>query len=76
MVDFISVFDAAGRVFPIFNVADSALVCGVVLAILLELTGRHRDGTGRVAGRRRAGAARRPGRKAAADGGRETAEAG
>lgn len=45
VVDFISVFDAHGRVFPVFNVADSALVCGVGLAILLELTGRHRDGT-------------------------------
>ena len=45
VVDFISVFDAHGRVFPVFNVADSSLVCGVTLAILLELTGRHRDGT-------------------------------
>ena len=33
------------RYFPIFNVADSALFCGVVLAILLEFTGRRRDGT-------------------------------
>ncbi len=44
VVDFISVFDEAGRVFPIFNVADSALFCGVVLAIVLEFTGRHRSG--------------------------------
>ena len=34
-----------GETFPIFNVADSALFCGVVLAILLEFTGRRRDGT-------------------------------
>jgi signal peptidase II len=47
VVDFISVFDPAGRAFPIFNVADSALFCGVVLAFILELTGRGRDG-GRV----------------------------
>jgi len=50
VVDMISLFDPAGRFFPpgaIFNVADSALFCGVVLAILLELTGRHRDGTRR-----------------------------
>ncbi len=45
VVDFISLFDDHGQAFAIFNVADSALVCGVVLAILLELTGRRRDGT-------------------------------
>ncbi|HEX6871303.1 MAG TPA: signal peptidase II [Micromonosporaceae bacterium] len=45
VVDFLSLFDEAGRVWPIFNVADSALFCGVVLAIFLEFTGRRRDGT-------------------------------
>jgi signal peptidase II len=45
VVDFISVFDAHGQGFPVFNLADSALTIGVALAILLELTGRHRDGT-------------------------------
>ncbi|WP_341716888.1 signal peptidase II [Micromonospora sp. FIMYZ51] len=45
VVDMISVFDPYGRVFPIFNVADSALVCGVVLAVVLEFTGRQRDGS-------------------------------
>jgi len=45
VVDFISVFAEDGRVFPIFNAADSALFCGVVLAIYLEFTGRRRDGT-------------------------------
>ena len=45
VIDFISVFSNDGHVFPIFNAADSALTCGVVLAILLELTGRRRDGT-------------------------------
>lgn len=45
VVDMISVFDPYGRVFPVFNLADSALVCGVSLAVLLELTGRQRDGT-------------------------------
>jgi signal peptidase II len=44
-VDFISVFGPNGQYFPIFNAADSALCCGVALAILLELTGRRRDGT-------------------------------
>ena len=45
VVDFISVFDDGGRVFPVFNVADSALCVGVALAVLLELTGRRVDGT-------------------------------
>jgi signal peptidase II len=45
VVDFISVFDDAGAVWPIFNVADSSLFCGVVLVVLLEFTGRGRDGT-------------------------------
>jgi signal peptidase II len=45
VIDFISVFSDDGQAFPIFNAADSALCCGVALAILLELTGRRRDGT-------------------------------
>jgi signal peptidase II len=40
VVDFISVFKPHGEVFAIFNLADSALVCGVILIVLLELTGR------------------------------------
>jgi signal peptidase II len=44
VIDFISVFDQGGRAFPVFNAADSALCIGVGLAILLELTGRRRDG--------------------------------
>jgi signal peptidase II len=54
VVDFFSVFSDDGHVFPIFNVADSALCCGVVLAILLELRGHRRDGT------RATGPARQP----------------
>lgn len=45
VVDFISLFDPYGQVWPVFNLADSALTCGVLLAIVLELTGRRRDGT-------------------------------
>lgn len=45
VVDFLSLFDPHGQVWPIFNVADMALVCGVALAILLELMGRQRDGS-------------------------------
>jgi len=33
------------RVFPVFNVADSCLVVGVCLAVLLELQGRRIDGS-------------------------------
>jgi signal peptidase II len=46
----ISLFDPYGRVWPVFNIADSSLVIGVLLAVWLELTGRRRDGT-RVSGR-------------------------
>ncbi len=45
VVDMVSVFDERGRVFPVFNVADSALCVGVAVIVLLELTGRRRDGT-------------------------------
>lgn len=45
VVDMVSLFDPYGQVWPIFNLADSALVCGVALALALELTGRQRDGT-------------------------------
>jgi signal peptidase II len=45
VVDMVSVFGPYGEHFPVFNLADSSLVCGVVLAILLELSGRQRDGS-------------------------------
>ncbi|WP_020521927.1 signal peptidase II [Catelliglobosispora koreensis] len=45
VVDFFSLFDPHGQVFPIFNVADMALTFGVILLVLLELTGRQRDGS-------------------------------
>jgi signal peptidase II len=44
VVDMISLFNPYGQVWPVFNLADSSLVCGVLLAVLLELTGRQRDG--------------------------------
>ncbi|HEY9475848.1 MAG TPA: signal peptidase II, partial [Mycobacteriales bacterium] len=49
VVDWISVLDPHGSVWPIFNVADSAIVCGGVLAIVLATLGIELDGRrGRV----------------------------
>ncbi len=45
VVDFLSVFAPDGRVFPVFNVADSAIVCGGILGALLALRGIEFDGT-------------------------------
>lgn len=45
VVDFISVFHPHGGYFAIFNLADSSLVIGVCLVILLELRGRRIDGS-------------------------------
>ncbi|MGY1842935.1 signal peptidase II [Modestobacter sp. SYSU DS0875] len=44
VVDFISLFDPYGDVWPIFNVADSAIVCGGVLGALLAFRGVEFDG--------------------------------
>jgi signal peptidase II len=45
VVDMISVFAPHGERFAVFNIADSCLFVGVCLAVLLELTGRQRDGS-------------------------------
>ncbi|HKE64994.1 MAG TPA: signal peptidase II [Micromonosporaceae bacterium] len=45
VVDFIALFNGSAHGFAIFNVADSCLTIGVILAVLLELLGRHRDGS-------------------------------
>lgn len=39
VVDWISLFDAQGRVWPVFNVADASIVCGGILAVGLMLFG-------------------------------------
>lgn len=60
VVDMVSVFGPYGEYFPVFNLADSSLFCGVCLAVLLELTGRQRDGSrvhsGRTGGTESTGA--------------------
>ncbi|WP_396349642.1 signal peptidase II [Geodermatophilus sp. DSM 44513] len=53
VVDFVSVFAPDGEVYPVFNVADAAIVCGGVLGVVLALRGVEFDGTrstGRDAG--------------------------
>jgi signal peptidase II len=45
VVDFISLFDDGGRVWPVFNVADSCLVAGVSLLVLMIFRGIQADGT-------------------------------
>ena len=45
VVDFVSVFGPDGSVFPVFNVADSAIVCGGLLGVLLALRGIEFDGS-------------------------------
>ncbi|MGY1689607.1 signal peptidase II [Geodermatophilus sp. SYSU D01105] len=51
VVDFVSVFAPDGRVYPIFNVADSAIVCGGVLGAVLALRGVEFDGSRSASGR-------------------------
>jgi signal peptidase II len=45
VVDFLSLFDDGGRVWPVFNVADSCLVTGVCLLMLMVFRGVQPDGT-------------------------------
>ena len=50
VVDWISVFGPDGEHWPIFNIADSCIVCGAILAGVLSLRGVEFDGsTGRHA---------------------------
>jgi signal peptidase II len=44
VVDWISAFGPLGTHWPIFNVADSAIVCGAILAAVLALLGIDIDG--------------------------------
>jgi signal peptidase II len=44
VVDFLSLFAPDGSVWPVFNLADSAIVCGGALLVLMTATGRELDG--------------------------------
>lgn len=54
VVDMVSVFAPDGRAFPVFNLADSSIVCGGALLVLLALLGRELDGT-RTSGKKTTG---------------------
>jgi signal peptidase II len=45
VVDMVSLLAPDGRVWPVFNAADSSIVCGGILLVLLALTGRELDGS-------------------------------
>jgi signal peptidase II len=45
VVDWISLFSSDGAHFAIFNLADSAITCGAILATLVALLGIELDGT-------------------------------
>lgn len=45
VVDFVSLLEPDGRFYPIFNVADSAIVCGGILGAVLAVRGIEFDGT-------------------------------
>lgn len=45
VVDFVSVFSDRGQYWPVFNVADSCIVVGGILLVLLAFLGREPDGT-------------------------------
>jgi signal peptidase II len=45
VVDMVSVIEPNGTFFPVFNVADSSIVCGGALIVLMALLGRDYDGS-------------------------------
>lgn len=57
VVDWISLFSDDGHVWPIFNLADSAIVCGAILAAILAVRGIDIDGAAGRVGRSRRDAA-------------------
>lgn len=44
VIDFLSLFDPDGQVWPIFNIADMCIVTGGILAAVLAVLGRELDG--------------------------------
>jgi signal peptidase II len=54
VVDFVSLLAPDGQVWPVFNLADSAIVCGGVLLVVLTATGRDYEGNRVVRAREKA----------------------
>lgn len=52
VVDFLALVHDGRSIWPVFNVADSCIVCGGILLVLLAFLGREPNGT-RTASRRR-----------------------
>jgi signal peptidase II len=50
-VDWISAFGPDAKYWPIFNLADSGIVCGAILAGLIALLGIDIDGRRQARGR-------------------------
>jgi signal peptidase II len=71
VVDWISLLDAYGQHWPIFNLADSGIVCGGALAVLLALLGYEVDGRRHRGREPEAGTAGRPQAAGEPQGGRE-----
>lgn len=44
VIDFVSLFAPNGDIWPVFNIADSSIVCGGVLIVAMALLGRDYDG--------------------------------
>lgn len=44
VIDFVSLFEPNGDAWPVFNIADSSIVCGGALIVLMALLGRDYDG--------------------------------
>jgi signal peptidase II len=47
VVDWISLFSNDGHIWPVFNLADSGVVCGAVMAAVIALIGIEFDGSSR-----------------------------
>lgn len=54
VVDFVSVFAPDGSFWPVFNVADSSVVSGAILLVVLTFLGLDPDGTRHVSSRKKA----------------------
>jgi signal peptidase II len=45
VVDWISLFSSDGHIWPVFNLADSSIVCGAITAAIVALLGIDFDGS-------------------------------